>query len=147
MRFRSRLTILLAVVMIVGALPGPARAQSPGRYCPNVPGIPDCIEGRFLEYWTQNGELQVFGYPITPFSRMYIQDPDPASSGYRNAQWFERHRLEQHRDPRPYDVKLGRLGYDRLRSQGRQWETETMPGGIRSRPVKKAATWSGVRRR
>ncbi len=33
--------------------------------CFNVPGITNCIEGRFRAYWEQNGGLAVFGYPIT----------------------------------------------------------------------------------
>ena len=43
----------------------PAVAQGTALCFPNVPGITSCIEGRFRQYWEQNGGLAVFGYPIT----------------------------------------------------------------------------------
>ena len=90
-------------------------AQS-ARLCFNVPGITNCIEGRFREFWEQNGGLAVFGYPIT------ASTTETTAEGSFLTQYFERNRFELHPEKaRPYDVLLGRLGDDRLRQQGRDW--------------------------
>jgi hypothetical protein len=90
-----------------------------------VPGIANCIEGRFLDYWRQNGGLPVFGYPISPATQQ------TNGEGTFLTQYFERNRFEYHADKsRPYDVLLGRLGDDRLKQQGRDWTTfpKAQPG-------------------
>jgi hypothetical protein len=112
--------VLLAAAMISLALPAaPARAQT--RLC--FSEVPDCIEGRFAEYWQQNGGLPVFGFPITP-ARM-----EQVGNGQFLVQVFERNRFELHpENARPYDVLLGRLGDDRLRQLGRPWENEPRAG-------------------
>jgi Tol biopolymer transport system component len=75
-----------------------------------------CIEGRIREFWEQNGGLPVFGYPITP------QRAEVIEGETRQAQWFQRNRLELHpENARPYDVLLGRVGVDVLEQQGRDW--------------------------
>ena len=112
-----RLQILLfALLLAAGILaPGESRAQTSMR-CFDVPGITNCIEGRFREYWEQNGGLPVFGYPITPATT------ERTAEGSFLTQYFERNRFELHPEkPRPYDVLLGRLGDDRLKQQGRDW--------------------------
>ncbi len=79
-----------------------------------------CLDGRFRQYWEQNGGLPVFGFPITA-----AQDEPNRDTGqtYRT-QWLERNRFKLHpENPAPYDVLLGRLGDDRLRQQGRDWQT------------------------
>ena len=87
---------------------------------PGVPGITNCIEERFRQYWEQNGGLAVFGYPITAAANEVNRDTGQTYL----TQWFERNRFELHRENRPpYDVLLGRLGDDRLRQQGRDWRT------------------------
>lgn len=113
-----RLYTFLAALLLVGSVLQPgARTQAQGaRRCFDTPGITQCIEGRFLEYWEQNGGLPVFGYPITPATREQTAD------GTFLTQYFERNRFELHPEQaRPYDVLLGRLGDDRLKQQGRDW--------------------------
>ncbi len=77
------------------------------------------VEGRFQEYWEQQGGLPIFGLPITSAASETNADTQ------RNhlTQWFERNRFELHaQNARPYDVLLGRLGADRLQQQGRTWQ-------------------------
>lgn len=71
-----------------------------------------CIDGRFGEYWEQQGGLPVFGLPISA----------ETTAGALRTQTFERNRFELHAElSAPYDVLLGRLGDDRLLQQGRDW--------------------------
>jgi len=112
-----RLFIVGILVALVGIPVGPLSAQD--RLCfPSVPGITNCIEGRFREYWEQNGGLPVFGYPIT------AAEQQQTAEGTFLTQVFERNRFELHpENARPYDVLLGRLGDDRLKQLGRDWQT------------------------
>jgi hypothetical protein len=106
-------TALFISVLLVGA---PVQAQS-NTIC--FAEVPDCISGRFAEYWQQNGGLSVFGFPIGPA----VQEQQ--AGGTFLVQPFERNRFELHpENGRPYDVLLGRLGDDRLRQLGRPWESE-----------------------
>ena len=112
----TRVAGALFVVLMVAlaALPAPTAAQ-PARLC--FAEVPDCIEGRFAEYWQQNGGLPVFGFPIGPASMERVGE------GEFLVQPFERNRFELHpENARPYDVLLGRLGVDRLAQLGRPWE-------------------------
>ena len=80
--------------------------------------VPDCIDGRFAEFWQQNGGLPVFGLPKSPASQQQIEGKTYL------VQQFERNRFELHAEnARPYDVLLGRLGDDLLKRQGRDWNT------------------------
>lgn len=95
--------------------PAPAPTTGPCRFFPET-GQQVC--GRMLEYWEQNGGLPVFGYPITAQSAQQIEGQT------FQVQWFERNRLELHpENRRPYDVLLGRLGFDSLVAQGQDWTT------------------------
>ena len=106
--------LMVLTALILSALP--ASAQT-GRLCFNVPGITNCIEGRFREYWEQNGGLQVFGYPISAPMQM------STAEGTFLTQYFERNTFELHPEkPRPYDVLLGRLGDNLMRAQGTVWQ-------------------------
>src|SRR5262245_19704800 len=109
------LCALVGLLVVSAALrANPVQAQT-SKLCFNE--VPDCIEGRFAEYWQQSGGLPVFGFPIGPASEQ------ETSSGRFLAQQFERNRFELHAEnARPYDVLLGRLGDDRLRQLGRPWE-------------------------
>jgi endonuclease YncB( thermonuclease family) len=93
--------------------PAPAAAQ-PGPQC--FPETGFCISGQFRAYWQENGGLPVFGYPITP------ERPETSRDSGRvyPTQWFERNRFELHGD----DVLLGRLGDDRLRQLGVDWQAQ-----------------------
>ena len=75
-----------------------------------------CISGRFLQYWQQNGGLPVFGYPIG--DAQPARNADTGQSYLTQA--FERNRFELHpENAAPYDVLLGRLGPDRLVQEAR----------------------------
>ncbi|HSH80557.1 MAG TPA: thermonuclease family protein [Herpetosiphonaceae bacterium] len=108
------LLTLLALVLPVRATAAQDRLCFPG-----VPGISHCIEGRFRDYWQQNGGLPVFGYPITAAAQQQTAE------GLFLTQYFERNRFELHPEQQPpHDVLLGRLGDDRLKQQGRDWQAE-----------------------
>lgn len=119
-RILSRMRLILAAAMalplVVAATP--ASAQT-GERC--FPETGQCISGRFREYWEGNGGLQVFGFPITAPAEEFNVDLGRT----RLTQWFERERFELHpENARPYDVLLGRLGADRLRETGIDWQAE-----------------------
>ncbi len=104
---RQRLMLLVAVLSVLlvpaGAFAAPV-PQPP--LCFKVPGITNCISGRFLQYWTQNGGLAVFGYPITAVTL------ERTAEGTFPTQYFERARFEYHPEHAgtPYETELGRLG-------------------------------------
>ena len=114
-----RLTALFSVILLalVGNLIAAPSIQAQSRLC--FAEVPNCIEGRFAEYWQQNGGLPVFGFPISSATTQQV------GGGSFLVQTFERNRFELHpENARPYDVLLGRLGDDRLRQLGRPWENE-----------------------
>ncbi len=79
-----------------------------------------CVGGRFLAYWKENGDLPVFGLAIWPSQNELNADTRQTYL----TQWFERNRFELHPENQaPYDVLLGRLGADRLRQMGVDWQT------------------------
>lgn len=110
---------LLLLLLCALAVPARLHAQpANGPHCFDVPGIVDCIEGRFRQFWEQNGGLAVFGYPVTSAGLLQT------GAGHLLVQYFERVRFEHRPDqPPPYDVLLGRLGDERLQAQGRDWHT------------------------
>lgn len=64
----------------------------------------------FLSYWTNNGGLMRFGYPITePFQETLDTGPDQTWTG--TVQYFQRRRMEYHPENRgtPYETQLGLL--------------------------------------
>src|SRR6187200_3044040 len=93
---------LFGSMLLAGISVSPSIARAQNRLCfPTVPGITNCIEGRFLEYWQQNGGLAVFGYPISP------QANQTTPQGTFLTQYFERNTFEMHPEKaRPYDVLL-----------------------------------------
>src|SRR5687768_13210951 len=109
--------LIVALLMLLALVLPSGVTSAQDRLCfPGVPGITHCIEGRFRDYWLQNGGLPVFGYPITMAAQQQTAE------GTFLTQYFERNRLEFHPEQqRPYDVLLGRLGDDRLKQQGRDW--------------------------
>jgi len=80
--------VMLLAAMAMLALGRPAQAQE--QRC--FPQTGHCISGRFLEFWQQNGALEVFGYPIAPAREELNRD---TGKPYL-AQWFERNRFELH---------------------------------------------------
>ncbi|HET9221246.1 MAG TPA: hypothetical protein VFO07_02020 [Roseiflexaceae bacterium] len=106
-------TVLILVCFALWLVPS---AQAAERIC--FKEVPDCIEGRFAEYWRANGGLEVFGLPLGPARQERV------GGGTYLAQLFERNRFELHpENSRPYDVLLGRLGDEQLKRQGRDWKT------------------------
>lgn len=110
---------LLCLLLIALLAPASLHAQPSNEpLCFEVSGIVDCIEGRFRQFWEQNGGLPVFGYPVTAAGLI------PAGEGRQLVQYFERVRFEYHQDqPPPYDVLLGRLGDERLLALGLNWHS------------------------
>jgi hypothetical protein len=63
--------------------------------------------GGFLTYWSRNGGLERFGYPITDAYQEMVE------GRIYTVQYFERRRMEYHPENRPpYDILLGLLGRD-----------------------------------
>ncbi len=88
-----------------------------------------CLDGRIRQYWEANGGLAVFGLSITAERPEESRD---TGQTYQT-QWLERNRFELHPEhAAPYDVLLGRLGADRLRQLGIEWQTfpKAQPGTL-----------------
>ncbi|MDP9312423.1 MAG: cupredoxin family copper-binding protein [Chloroflexota bacterium] len=119
---RLLIIIISAALLTLGL---PLRfVQAQAERC--FPETAKCISGRFGQYWEQNGALPVFGFPISAAANERNRDTNQTYL----TQWFERNRFEQHPENQaPYDVLLGRLGDDRLRQQGRNWQAEPREGG------------------
>src|SRR5687767_1040058 len=118
-RFRHIVLACGTLLMLLAGLPLAQTAHAQNRLC--FAETNQCVEGRFLEYWRQNGGLPVFGYPTTPAREETNRDTGQVYL----TQWFERNRFELHpENVRPYDVLLGRLGEDILLQQGRDWRAE-----------------------
>lgn len=114
----QRLVVLLAVLAAI-SMPGRAMAE-----CFSESGA--CVEGRFAEYWNQHGGLAVFGISLAGAAA----EASAIDGASRTAQWFERYRFEHHpQNPAPYDVLLSRLGEDRLRQLGRDWQAGAAESG------------------
>ena len=111
-----RRRVLLAGLVLACLCVPPAEAAP--QFC--FPQVPDCITGRFATYWRDNGGLEVFGLPLTPATKQPVEGDKRTYL----VQYFERARFELHpKEPKPYDVLLGRIGVDRLTAQGRDWFT------------------------
>lgn len=124
---RPYFLVLAALFAVSLFIPHNTKAQSGPLCFPGVAGIVDCIDGRFREFWEQNGQLAVFGYPISPAR---IQT---TAEGSFLTQLFERNRFELHPEKaRPYDVLLGRLGAERLAQLGRDWQAEPRESGAQA---------------
>lgn len=73
----------------------------------------------FRAFWQHNGELPVFGFPLTEEFRELNTD----TGDVYTVQFTERQRFEYHPENAgtPYAVLLGRLGDELLKRQGRDW--------------------------
>jgi hypothetical protein len=117
-----RYFLLILAIAALAISQTPMAAAAPARIC--FKEVPNCIEGRFAEYWRQNGGLPVFGLPLNAAHQEQI-----GGKSYQ-AQLFERNRFELHpENRRPYDILLGRLGDERLRQLGRDWQSLPKIGG------------------
>jgi hypothetical protein len=123
-RIGRLLWLPMLLALLLGALASPAQAAQ--QLC--FPETGFCIEERFAAYWQQNGGLPVFGFPIGPAQ----QEVNRETGQSYLTQWFERNRFELHPENRaPYDVLLGRLGDDLLRTQGIDWQLTPRESGPR----------------
>jgi amicyanin len=90
----------------------PPVAQKPGATF--FPDTGHNVEGRFLEYWTANGGLAIFGLPLSEPIQERLGDGQTYT-----VQYFERARFEQHPGNQPpYDVLLGQFGRQIYEQQG-----------------------------
>ncbi len=116
LRWLHLFATVVAIMLLAVLMPTPL-INAQNRICFNE--VPNCIEGRFAEYWQQNGGLPVFGFPIMPAFQQEVE------GRVRLVQIFERNRFELHpENARPYDVLLGRLGDDLLQRRGTPWQNE-----------------------
>jgi hypothetical protein len=121
---RHRIIAILSFLAVLSALLVVPASASPLAAPICFSQVPDCIDGRFAEFWQQNGGLPVFGLPKSPASQQQVEGQTYL------VQLFERNRFELHpENARPYDVLLGRLGDDLLKRQGRDWNTFPKVGG------------------
>lgn len=88
--------LLLTLALLVGSIPT-TRAQSDTRYFPETGHY---LGGMFRVFWENNGNVTLFGYPIT---EEYV-----ASSTGRLTQYFERARFELNEQGTA--VELARIG-------------------------------------
>jgi hypothetical protein len=121
MRLPTLLSLIAALLLTPISAQGAAQPANDRICFPDAtPTIQNCIEGRFAEFWRENGGLSVFGYPISAAQ----SETTPDTSQAYLTQYFERQRFEYHpENHRPYDVLLGRLGDEYLRRTGRDWTT------------------------
>lgn len=93
-----------------------------GRYFPETTG---CIQPDFLEFWENNGGIQVFGFPLNDATTL------DTPNGTFKSQWFERHVIEHHPENAgtPYEYLLRRLGAESLET-GVCSEGKIEPGQI-----------------
>lgn len=112
----ARIAIGFALGATILSTPAPSFAQE--QRCFDETG--QCISGRFLSFWQENGGLPVFGYPISKAQNQVNRDTGKTYL----TQMFERNRFELHPENQaPYDVLLGRLGDDSLHQQNIDWNT------------------------
>ena len=116
-----RIVFVVVAIILATVAPQAAKPTQAAQRCFTETGF--CIDGRFREFWEQNGGLPVFGFPIGGEEQITVDGKTVTS------QRFERNRLEYHpNNARPYDVLLGRLGADRITQQGRDWFTFAKSG-------------------
>ena len=96
--------ILMAVGSLLPKLDGHAHAQGGTRYFAETG---QTVQGRFLEYWDENGGLLQQGYPISG----EVQERSEIDGKTYTMQYFERAVFELHPEyAAPNDVLLSLLG-------------------------------------
>ncbi len=121
---RRLVTIVAAVSLLSVLLPIAAAAEAPSAqdaHCQEFEVTGFSICGEFLQFWTANGGLPVFGYPLTDAH----DEVNPDTGATYLVQYFERQRFELHPENAGtvYAVLFGRLGAQILDMQGRDWTT------------------------
>ncbi|WP_299645266.1 hypothetical protein [uncultured Chloroflexus sp.] len=106
--------LVLALALLVAPMSATAQSTEP-RCFPDVPLIDYCLHPSFVAYWSDNGGLPVFGYPISPLEQ-FVGDEGRSLT----VQWTERNRLELHPgNPPAYRIQIGRMGAEALARAGR----------------------------
>ena len=118
-----RLVSLAAALMLLilsgaGVLAQPAEPNPDCQYFSET-GHNLCAP--FQSYWSGNGGLPVFGFPVTEAEDELNLDLNQEFL----TQYFERERMEHHsaNAGTPYEILLGRLGNEVLLQMGRDWTT------------------------
>ena len=125
-RLRTISCVILTLLTLLGGLSTARPAHAVTERC--FPETGQCLDGRFRQYWEDNGGLSVFGFPMTGARDEVNRDTGQTYL----TQWLERNRFEAHpENAPPYDVLLGRLGDDLLLQQGRRWQDEPRETGPR----------------
>lgn len=125
--FMPFVLVLLVLVLLLAPLPSVQAEDGPEPLC--FPETNQCLEGIFKLYWENYGGLMRFGYPLAPADLEYSVDTNRVVL----AQWLERVRMESHPDnPAPYQILFGRLGDERLRQLGIDWQTLPRENGPRA---------------
>jgi hypothetical protein len=77
------------------------------------------LGGSFRKFWQETGGLAVYGYPISE----EISEVSPTNGETYTVQYFERNRFEYHPESAgtPYEVQLGLLGANMLKSNKLWW--------------------------
>ena len=115
-RIRIALIILMLVTSVSSVTAAPATQRITAVFFSETQ---NWIAPPFYQFWSTNGELPIFGYPLAPTDLMTSPDDGQVYA----TQIFERARLEYHpENPEPYRVQLGRLGAEVLQQQGRNWQ-------------------------
>lgn len=115
---RNGSIVLVLFVLLSVAVPMPSASAGAGmtRDVVSFPQTGYSLGGQFLAYWEGNGGLPVFGYPMTEEYQELNQDTGQVNT----VQFLERQRFEWHPENAgtPYEVLLGRLGYEDARAKG-----------------------------
>jgi hypothetical protein len=102
MNRRSYYLIVATVVAVLLSIVSVAYAQGPDEACQYFYETQHYVCGKYLEFYTSRGGLEIFGYPL---SEAYY-DPDLELE----VQYFQNSRIEYHpRNPEPYKMLLGLL--------------------------------------
>jgi hypothetical protein len=117
MRFLRQVTLLAVIASLFVVVGGAGTSVAAAAVIPDVapdaptvlyyPQTHHAVGGAFLKYWTNNGGLTRFGFPVT--EEMSIKDN---TGKMITVQFFERVRMEYHPENAgtPYEVLLGQLG-------------------------------------
>ena len=103
---------LTATRRVAGEAPFRRISAESDTNCTYFPETGHRLSFGFRSYWSRNGGLAIYGFPISE----EFQERNPDTGKTYTVQYFERARFEYHPEYRgtPYEVLLGRLGAQRL---------------------------------